>query len=118
LEALVKANEIRRDRARLKRELAAGTARLAQVLVDPPRCASTAKLRELLLACPGLGPAKADRLLSRCRIAHAKTVAGLTERQRTELLGLLRQSHSVVPAGEAVITANRRGRGSEGIESA
>jgi len=90
LEALAKANEVRRDRAQLKRELAAGTLPLAQVLVDPPRCATTAKLRELLLVCPRLGPAKADRLLSRCRIAHTKTVAGLTQRQRTEVLDLLR----------------------------
>jgi guanylate kinase len=113
LEALVKANEIRHDRAQLKRELAAGTLPLAQILVDPPRCASTAKLRDLLLACPGLGPTKTDRLLSRCRIAHTKTVAGITERQRTEVLNLLRQSHSVAPAEEAAIRADLRRRGPE-----
>jgi hypothetical protein len=35
----------------------------------------TAKVRELLLVVPRIGPARADRLLGRCRIAHAKTVA-------------------------------------------
>ncbi len=63
----------------------------AQVLSDPPVCARTAKLRVLLLACPKFGPAKAERVLSRCRIAHTKTIAGLSDRQRTELLDLLRR---------------------------
>lgn len=91
LAALAKANEVRRARAQLKRELASGAVTLAQVLSDPPACARTAKLRVLLLACPKVGPAKATRVLSRCRIAHTKTVAGLSERQRAELLDLLGQ---------------------------
>lgn len=89
LGALAKANEIRRARAQLKRELASGRIGLAQVLVDPPPCVQSAKLRELLLALPGVGPARAQRTLTDCRIADAKTVAGLSSRQRGELLQLL-----------------------------
>lgn len=90
LGALAQANEVRRGRAQLKRDLASGSLTLVQVLSDPPVFARTAKLRVLLLACPKVGPAKAERVLSRCRIGPAKTIAGLSERQRAELLDLLR----------------------------
>lgn len=87
--ALAKANQIRTQRARLKRELAAGRIELTRVLADPPPCAASAKIRELLLVVPGIGPAKADRALTHCRIAAAKTLAGLSYRQRAELGELL-----------------------------
>jgi hypothetical protein len=41
------------------------------------------------LAVPRIGPARADCLLARSRIARAKTVAGLSDRQRAKLLELL-----------------------------
>jgi hypothetical protein len=59
------------------------------MVADPPACALTAKVRELLLVVPGIGPARADRALARCRIAHAKTGGGLSDRQRAELIELL-----------------------------
>ena len=90
LRALRLANEIRSGRAQLKRDLAAGRARLDRVIADPPGCARTAKVYELLLALPKVGPARAARCLGQCRIAQAKTVAGLSSRQRHELLQLLR----------------------------
>ena len=77
-------------RARLKRDLAAGRVALAEVLSEPPACVEMAKVRELLLAVPGIGPAKADRAFAHCRIAEAKTVAGLSGRQRAALVELLR----------------------------
>ena len=87
--ALAKANEIRLARARLKRDLAAGTITLARVLSDPPPCAHTAKLRDLFLAVPKIGPARVNRTLAHCRIADSKTIAGLSNRQRTALIQLL-----------------------------
>lgn len=60
------------------------------MLHDPPTCAQTAKLRELLLAVPRIVPARVHRALAHCRIAYAKTVAGLSDRQRAELIELLR----------------------------
>jgi hypothetical protein len=88
--ALARANEVRLARARLKRDLAAGRVALAEVLSEPPACVEMAKVRELLLAVPGIGPAKADRAFAHCRIAEAKTVAGLSGRQRAALVELLR----------------------------
>jgi hypothetical protein len=89
LRALAKANEVRVARARLKRGVAAGRIELARVLADPPACALTAKVRELLLVVPRIGPVRADRALARCRIAHTKKLGGLSDRQRAELIELL-----------------------------
>lgn len=89
LRALERANQVRHERAELKRELAAGTRQLAHLLANPPACAQTARVRELLLAVPGIGPARATRALFRCRIADSKTIAGLSSRQCGELIQLL-----------------------------
>ena len=89
LHALAKANQVRSARAQLKRDLAAGTVELARILANPPAYAQTARVLELLIAVPGIGPARAGRALAHCRIAEAKTIAGLSGRQRTELTQLL-----------------------------
>jgi S13-like protein len=90
LRALRQANEIRIGRARLKKDLAAGSVPIGEVLARPPDFAKTAKVYDLLLALPKVGPARAARSLTHCRIAPSKTVGGLTERQRAELIALLR----------------------------
>jgi hypothetical protein len=86
LSALDRANDVRSKRALVKRELGAGTLRIVDLLADPPGCVDTAKVRQLLLALPGFGPVKVRRLLAQCGIAEAKTVAGLTDRQRGLLI--------------------------------
>ncbi len=91
LRALRQANEIRSSRAALKKELASGRVRIEDVLAQPPDWARTAKVSALLLALPKIGPARAARFLRQCRIAPSKTVGGLTERQRGELIGLFRR---------------------------
>jgi S13-like H2TH domain len=91
MRALRHANEIRIGRARLKRELASGRARIDEIIARPPEFAKTARVYDLLLALPKVGPARAARWLSQCRIAPSKTVAGLSERQRHELIGLFRR---------------------------
>jgi S13-like protein len=90
LRALRQANEIRIGRARLKKDLAAGSVPIEEVLARPTDFAKTAKVYDLLLALPKVGPARAARCLTHCRIAPSKTVGGLTERQRAELIALLR----------------------------
>ena len=90
MRALGQANQIRIERARLKSELATGHARIEDVLTHPPTFAATAKVSELLLAVPGIGPVRATRALTRCQIPHQKTTAGLSERQRVALIVLLR----------------------------
>ena len=90
LQALAQANEVRSGRAQLKRDLQAGRVELPEVLSEPPACAETAMVRDLLLALPGMGPVKADRALTRCGIAHSKPVIGLSSRQRASLVEYLR----------------------------
>ena len=87
--ALGLANEVRRERGRLKRQLAAGSVSIVDVLADPPACVETAPVRQLLLALPHVGPARASRLLTRCQIAGRKTVAELSDRQRAALIETL-----------------------------
>src|ERR1700719_4093967 len=91
LHALSVANSIRTARAELKRELKIGHARIVEVIADPPDCARTAKISDLVVALPKIGPPKATRILAQCRTAPSKTPAGLSERQRSELLALFRR---------------------------
>jgi hypothetical protein len=88
---LEQANEIRSARATLKKQLAAGTIELAPILAHPPAWRRTARVRNLLLAVPKIGTVKASRLLTQCGIAHSKTLGGLTDRQRRELINILRR---------------------------
>jgi len=91
MRALRQANQVRVGRAQLKKELATGSVRIEEILAQPPEFAKTAKVYDLLLALPKIGPAKAARSLAHCRIAPSKTVRGLTERQREELIRHLRR---------------------------
>jgi hypothetical protein len=91
MEALQRANVIRIARAQLKRDLKSGVASISALLSDPPEWVLTAKVFDLLLAVPKCGRVKAGRLLTTCRISQSKTVGGLSERQRAELVALLRR---------------------------
>jgi len=89
LSALRRANEIRLGRSQLKKELAAGRCRIDDLLVETPELARGAKVYDLLLAVPKLGRVRVSRVLRHCRISEAKTLAGLSERQREELIASL-----------------------------
>jgi hypothetical protein len=91
MDALRRANEIRVERARLKKELKSGRVMIEDVLADPPEFVGTAKVFDMLLAVPKFGRVKAAKFLNQCRISQSKTVGGLSERQRAELVGLLRR---------------------------
>jgi hypothetical protein len=91
LDALKRANDIRTRRARLKRELKAGRVQIQGILLDPPEYVQTAKVFDLLLAVPKYGRVKANRILTQCRISPSKTIGGLSERQRDELVSHLRR---------------------------
>ena len=91
LRALERANEVRTARAKLKKELASGKIELVQILADPPACVRTARIRDVLLVVPKIGSVRAGRILAQCRIAHSKTLGGLTDRQRGELINLFRR---------------------------
>lgn len=90
MDALQKANIIRTRRAQLKRDLKAGRVSIHTLLLEPPDYLETAKVLDMLLAVPKYGRVKANRVLQTCRISPSKTIGGLSDRQRAELVGLLR----------------------------
>ena len=90
MEALERANHIRTRRAQLKRDLRAGKVRIDQLLESPPEYLETAKVFDMLLAVPKYGRVKANKVLQQVRISPSKTIGGLSDRQRTELVALLR----------------------------
>ncbi|HYZ80884.1 MAG TPA: integration host factor, actinobacterial type [Solirubrobacteraceae bacterium] len=91
MEALQRANDIRSRRAQLKRDLKAGRTPIHELLLEPPDYLMTAKVFDLLLAVPKYGRVKVNKILSQCRISPSKTLGGLSERQRGELVALLRR---------------------------
>jgi len=91
MDALARANHIRSRRAQLKRDLKASRISIHTLLLDPPEYLETAKVFDMLLAVPKYGRVKVNKILAHCRIAPSKTIGGLSERQRSELVTLLRR---------------------------
>ena len=85
------ANEIRTQRAKLKKDLKAGKVKIDVLLLDPPEWLGSAKVFDIILAVPKYGRVKVNRILNQCRISPSKTIGGLSERQRAELVALLRR---------------------------
>jgi hypothetical protein len=88
MDALKRANDVRVRRAKLKKDLKEGKVRIEQIFGNPPEYVSTAKVIDILMAVPKFGRGKAARFLNTCRISQSKTVGGLSDRQRAELIGL------------------------------
>ena len=91
MDALKRANDVRVRRAKLKKDLKEGKVKIEQILGNPPEYVSTAKVIDILMAVPKFGRVKAARFLNTCRISQSKTVGGLSDRQRAELVGMLRK---------------------------
>jgi hypothetical protein len=91
MEALQRANDVRSRRAQLKRDLKAGRQQIHELLLDPPEYLLSAKAFDLLLAVPKYGRVKVNKILGQCRISPSKTLGGLSERQRAELVALMRR---------------------------
>ncbi len=90
-EALSRANQIRTLRANLKRDLKAGRASIHDLLLEPPEFLATAKVFDMILAVPKYGRVKVNKVLVDCRISPSKTIGGLSQRQRAELVSQLRR---------------------------
>jgi len=90
-EALLQANFIRTFRKDLKRDLKAGRAVILDYILSPPQPIETMKLFDLLLATPKLGRVKVNKILLIARVSPSKTIGGLSARQRSEVVSLLRR---------------------------
>lgn len=83
--ALEKANDVRARRAQLKRDLKGGRVNGLKLLDDPPTWLETMKAIDFLQALPKIGRVKAMNHLNKCKMSPAKTIGGMSNRQRKEL---------------------------------
>jgi len=86
LRALERANEVRRARARLKREIAEREINAAEIILNPPAEASSWPVVELLMSQRQWGMRKCQRLLVHSQIDERRTIGQLTDRQRSSLV--------------------------------
>jgi hypothetical protein len=92
LRALSRANEIRLERAVLKRRIASGEVSAAEVILNPPQSAETWSVGDLLMSQRRWGTTRCRRFLARNSIIETKHIGTLTERQKNLL------AHSLAPA--------------------
>ena len=86
--------EVRFKRAALKVALKRGELPIIPLIEEPPNYLASAKVVELLMALPAHGPVKVERLLKRCQVSPRKTLGGLNEWQRRDLIKALTHSLS------------------------
>jgi hypothetical protein len=94
MDALAWANEIRKFRAQLKRDVKAGKVPVVSVLLEELPAAQqgmveTMKVIDLLLVVPKVGRVKANRWLRDCLVSPSRTVGGMSDRQRMALVATL-----------------------------
>jgi hypothetical protein len=90
LAALQLANDVRRGRAALKRQIATGSVRVADVLVDPPAVAAGIPVAALLVSQRGWGRVKSSRFLLSNDVGESRKLGELSQRQRELLAAELR----------------------------
>lgn len=82
--------EARRRRAEVKRQLAeGGSVREVIAMRDHDPAIARLKVSDLVEACPGIGPARAARILSQCHVAPSRRLRGLGEHQVSALISAL-----------------------------
>jgi hypothetical protein len=90
-EALKKAQKARAARKQLLDQVKSGEVTVAQVLdrsnTDP--MVSKTRVLAVVMALPGVGPARAATLLSEAGIAEGRRVGGVGSKQHDALLGAL-----------------------------
>jgi hypothetical protein len=89
-DALEKATAVRVRRAEVKRDLKAGRVSIDTLILRPPVFLESARVADVLLAVPKLGRVKVTTVMKDCGVAPVKTFAGMTDRQRMELVRTIR----------------------------
>lgn len=82
--------EARRRRAEIKRHLAeGGSVRDVIALRESDPAVARLRVRDLVEACPGIGPTRATRILAQCHVAESRRLRGLGEHQVAGLVAAL-----------------------------
>lgn len=91
--ALAKAAESRKARSSALAPVKDGSTKIAEVLAaafaDEEHPLSGARVRSVLLAVPGIGPVKAEGIMTSAGITAKRRVGGLGSRQREALTAAL-----------------------------
>ena len=91
MDALKRANRVRLARAELKRNVASGHVRAADVILTPPWEATSMPVDELLTSQRRWGTERARRFLASMQIPENKQIGTMTQRQRSCLARLLEE---------------------------
>lgn len=79
--ALLRANEVRTERAQLKRAIHAGEVDIARVAAGPPDWLLDARIFDFLTALRSIGRTKAEAMLRKADIPYLWTFREMTPRQ-------------------------------------
>lgn len=90
MRALERANQVRLARADLKRRVAAGELEAAGVILECPWEAHSMAIADLLMSQRRWGRTRCRKFLASVPLSENKTIGSMTERQRQELVSLLR----------------------------
>lgn len=89
MSALMRANEIRLDRAALRRQIARGEVTAAAAILECPDCACSWPIGDLLACQWRWGGTRVRKFLARSHVQESKAVGSLTPRQRRMLATML-----------------------------
>jgi hypothetical protein len=98
IRALQRANEVRLARAELKRGVAHGRIRVADVVLNPPWEAESMMIADLLMSQRRWGVTRCRKLLQLIPVSENKTVGSMTDRQRRALAAFLSPEAMPEPA--------------------
>lgn len=90
---LARANEVRERRSQLKEDLRAGRILLSAALLSDDDWLRTMRVRDLLLATPGIGAVKADWALRQHGMSQSTQIFATTRTNREALLEYLAERH-------------------------
>lgn len=94
MRALNQANRVRLARAELKRDIADGSRKVADVVSGCPWESASMTIADLLMSQHRWGRTRCRRFLAAVPMAETKTIGSMTERQRDQLAARL-NGHAV-----------------------
>lgn len=91
MDALSEANDIRKRRSKLKREIKTRNVDPLHIVQDVPDYCKTMKVPELLMAIPKVGKVKCKKVMAAAHIKPSRTLAGIPDSQRNNLIREIQQ---------------------------
>ena len=102
MRALQHANRIRLARAQMKRNIAAGSIQVADVILEPPEEVEGMDIAELLTSQKRWGTTRCSRFMDSIGLPETRTVRSLTKRQRAAVATVLKSRRPSADLAAAV----------------